>query len=175
MRPFLISMALLTGLWALASCQQLPLAPIDPTATGSGAATPAPTGTPQATPAVTPVPDRALRIVSFTLAPQAATLSVPPENPNLGSAGFPTALQLDVRVQLENGALLDGDLVWTSSQPWLVQADSRGLVSTLRTAGGATPSVEPVILTAYPRREPGLVATVSVTVTDDATAIIQLQ
>lgn len=177
MRPQVISLALLASVWWLASCQQLPLAPLEQTTSGTGVqATPKPTPTPQGTQASTPAPDRSqLKVVSLTLAPKEATLSVPPENPNLGSAGFPTTLQLDVRLTLEDGGLLDGDLVWTSSQPELVQVDSSGLVSTLRATGGAKPSAVPVVLTATSRRDPTKVASVSVTVTDDATAIIQLQ
>lgn len=176
MRPLVISLVLLASALGLASCE-VPLAPIDRTIGGTGvAATPVPSATPQATQASTPAPDRArLKVVSLSLAPKEATLSVPPENPNLGSAGFPTALQLDVRLVLEDGGLLDGDLVWTSSQPELVQVDSAGLVSTLRSTGGAKPSSVPVVLTATSRRDPSKVASVSVTVTDDATAIIQLQ
>lgn len=173
MRPLVISLALLAGALAIASCDSPPLAPI---VTAGGTPSTAPTATPQATQAATPAPDRSLlKVVSLTIAPKSATLSVPPENPNLGSAGFATTLQLDVRLLLEDGAPLDGDLVWTSSQPELVQVDSRGLVSTVRTTGGAKPSTVPVVLTATSRRDPTKIASVSITVTDDATAIIQLQ
>ncbi|HEY9856039.1 MAG TPA: hypothetical protein V6D05_09900 [Stenomitos sp.] len=177
MRPLVLNLALLVSVVGLASCQSLPLAPLDQTTGGTGTqASPRPTSTPSASPSATPVPDRSmLKIVSLTIAPQEATLSVPPENPNLGSAGFPTTLQLDVRLRLEDGSLLDGDLVWTSSQPELLQVDSSGLVSTIRSTGGAQPSSVPVVLTATSRRDPTKVASVSVTVTDDATAIIQLQ
>lgn len=176
MRPLLITLALISSVWALASCDSLPPAPLDRLgATGS-------TSTPQATPsapttqASTPVPDRSgLKVTSLTLSPQEATLSVPPENPLLASAGFPTSLQLDVRLVLEDGGLLDGDLVWTTSQPELVAVDSRGLVSTVRTTGGAAPSLVPVVLTATARRDPSKTASVSITVTDDGTAVVQLQ
>lgn len=176
MRPLVLSLALLTSVWGLASCDSLPPAPLDRTIGGSGVtATPAPTATPPATQATTN-PDRSqLKVVSLTIQPKTATISVPPANPNLGSAGFPTWLQLDVRLVLEDGGLLDGDLVWTSSQPELVQVDTRGLVSTIQTTGGAKPSTASVVLTATSRRDPSKVASVSVTVTDDATAIIQLQ
>lgn len=174
MRPLLISLALLSSVWGLASCDSLPPAPLDNV---SGlTSTPQPTPSAPATQASAAVPDRSqLKVASLTLAPQAATLSVPPENPNLASAGFPTTLQIDVRLVLEDGGLLDGDLVWTTSQPELLQVDSRGLVSTVRTTGGVKPSAVPVVLTATSRRDPSKVASVSVTVTDDATAVVQLQ
>lgn len=174
MRPLVLSLALLTSVWGLASCDSLPPAPLDRTGAGI-VASPAPTATPPATQASSG-PDRSLlKVASLTILPKSATISVPPENPHLGSAGFPTTLQLDVRLVLEDGSLLDGDLVWTSSQPELVQVDSRGLVSTIHSTGGAKPSSVPVVLTATSRRDPSKVASVSVTVTDDATAIVQLQ
>lgn len=175
MRPLLISLALLSSVWGLASCDSLPPAPLD---TVSGlTSTPQVTPSAPATQASASAPDRSqLKVASLTLSPQAATLSVPPENPNLASAGFPTTLQIDVRLVLEDGGLLDGDLVWTTSQPELLQVDSRGLVSTVRTTGGAKPSSAlPVVLTATSRRDPSKVASVSVAVTDDATAVVQLQ
>lgn len=174
MRPVLISMALAASMWGLAGCDQLPPAPLDRTDPNVAGATPRPTPSPQATQAAST--DRSqLKVVSLTISPKEATLSVPPENPHLASAGFITALQLDVRLLLEDGALLDGDLVWTSSQPELVQVDSEGHVSTVRTTGGAKPSSTPVVLTATSRRDPTKVASVSITVTDDATAVVQLQ
>ncbi|MBO9542421.1 hypothetical protein J7643_17655 [bacterium] len=115
------------------------------------------------------------KIEAVTITPEEATLSVPPQNPNLASAGFATSLQLDARVVLEGGDLLDGDLVWTSSNPELVQVDARGYVSTVRTTGGAKPSLEPVILKATSRRAPEKSATVTITVVDEGTTVVQLQ
>lgn len=115
------------------------------------------------------------KIAAVTIAPEEATLSVPPQNPNLASAGFATSLQLDARVKLDDGEFLDGDLVWTSSQPELVQVDSRGYVSTVRTTGGAKPSIEPVILTATSRHDAKKSASVTIKVVDEGTAVVQLQ
>lgn len=119
----------------------------------------------------------AYAIASVSVTPNTATLSVPPENPGLASAGFVTTLQLDARSIVVGGGLLDNDLIWTSSNPELVQVDSKGLVSTVRSSGGAKPTLpgQPVILTATSRQDPTKSAAVSIAVTDDATAIIQLQ
>lgn len=115
------------------------------------------------------------KIEAVTIEPKEATLSVPPQNPNLASAGFPTSLQLDARVELDDGEFLDGDLVWSSSQPELVQVDSRGYVNTVRTAGGAKPSLEPVVLTATSRHDDKKSAAVAITVVDEGTTVVQLQ
>ncbi|MNL56093.1 hypothetical protein D3C87_1795580 [compost metagenome] len=78
-------------------------------------------------------------------------------------------------MELEGGGILDGDLVWTTSNPELVQVDSRGYVSTVRTTGGAKPSLSPVTLTATSRQDAQKSATVAITVVDEGTAVVQLQ
>lgn len=163
--------------WA-ASCTSYQPLSIEPTSTPfplTGVPTQAPT--PATASAATSAPAQVTsgKVVSLIVTPTSATLSVPPENPGLASAGFPTSLPLDVRETLDNGQLLDGDVVWTSSNPELVQVTWSGALSTALTTGGAKPTGLPVILTATARRDPSKVATVSVAVTDDATAIVQLQ
>lgn len=169
MRTLPVTLAAAMLLAGLAGCTSYPPAPMDTQSSGSGTTTA--TGS-----ATTVQSDLATRKVeAVTLAPPSATLSVPPQNPNLASAGFATSLQLDARVKLEGGALLDGDLVWTTSNPELVQVDSRGYVSTVRTTGGAKPTLVPVTLTATSRRDPLKSATVTITVVDEGTAVVQLQ
>jgi hypothetical protein len=121
----------------------------------------------------------AYAVSSVSVVPTAATLSVPPQNPGLGSAGYVTSLQLDARSLLPTGAILDGDLVWTSSAPELVRVSSVGNQTTVQTTGGALWGLQAlpaqVTLVARSRLVPSLTATVSIVVTDDAAAIIQLQ
>ncbi|HEY9900640.1 MAG TPA: hypothetical protein V6D00_15790 [Pantanalinema sp.] len=163
MRILPVTLAAATLLAGLVGCTSYPPAPMDSSKSTSGSDS----GTPS---------DLSTRkVAAVTVTPGAATLSVPPQNPNLASAGFSTSLQLDARVELEGGGILDGDLVWTSSHPELVQVDSRGYVSTVRTTGGAKPSLEPVILTATSRRDAEKSATVTITVVDEGTAVVQLQ
>lgn len=115
----------------------------------------------------------AAQVSGLSLYPENATLSVPPENPGLASAGFQTSLQLDARGAART--LSPEDLVWHSSHPELVQVDAMGLVSAARTTGGAKPTVVPVTITATLRQDSTKVATTAVSITDEGTLILQPQ